>query len=90
MFGILIIVFIHAVKKLTRNHLIYLSCGLSLSFVVFYQIIGFLIYPGLVKDLVPFSFQHLLSTTMLFGFLFGGHCITFFIISLFKRFFIKA
>ena len=42
----------------------------AMSFVVTYQTIGFNFYPGLVKDVVPLSSQHLLLSSIVFAIMF--------------------
>ena len=48
----------------------------ALFFVILYNLVGFLLYPGLVKDLDLFSSEHLIRSGFLFTIVFGVYVIT--------------
>jgi uncharacterized membrane protein len=72
-----------AVIKLPVRQLFWLALFLALGCYLIQVILGFLFFPGLVKDLVFFSLDHLeamlLMTTRLFG-IFAGGLLTAFIL----------
>lgn len=64
-----IILFIFANLFLSLKSNIILSFFLASTSVIVYEIIGFWFFKGLVKDLIPFSVDHLRATIMFFVFM---------------------
>ncbi len=64
-----IILFITANIFLSLKSNIVLSFFLALASVIVYEIIGFVFFRGLVKDLILFSIAHLRTTIMFFVFM---------------------
>lgn len=70
----LVFFFIKVTFKTFRfRDIIFLSFVLSFGFIIAYSLLGFLFYPGLVKDLAPFSFDHLIRVSLFFAIIFVFH-----------------
>lgn len=65
-----------ATRILSMKKLFLLTIFLTISYALFYDILGFLLFPGLVKDIILFSFDHLI------GFLLMSICLLVFHISI--------
>jgi len=77
-FAISGIVILKALPKYEMKQSIAFSLLSALTFVIVYQVIGFVFYPGLVKDVSPFSSYHLFlsSAVFLIMFIFYNLCCT--------------
>jgi hypothetical protein len=62
-----------ALKAFRFRDLLLMAFVLSLGFIVIYNFLGFLFYPGLVKDLTPFSLDHLVRVCFFFAIIFTLH-----------------
>ena len=69
----IIVFFIVAVARLSIRELFYLSAFLTIGIICIYQVLGFSFFPGIVKDVVPFSWEHLSNIGFVTLLVFCGH-----------------
>lgn len=74
-----------AVARLSIRELFYLSAFLTISIVCIYQILGFFFFPGIVKDVVPFSWEHLTNIGLVTVLVFCSHMGSVILIMGFKK-----
>lgn len=85
---IVIIAFlIVAVKIFAIRELILLSFFLTIGAVVIHQILGYVFFPGIVKDITPFSLDHIVRIGISFALVLCSYVGTIFLIVGIKKIF---
>jgi len=65
--------FVAAVRQLSFKELVVLAVVLTMVFTAIYEVLGFAVFPGLVKDTVLFSRDHLEGLVAGAALLFAGY-----------------
>ena len=73
------------VTRLPRNQMIIFSGALSFAFVLIYEVFGFLFFPGLVKDLLPFSWEHFRASILLLVVVWTCYGLCIYVLSIAKK-----
>jgi hypothetical protein len=84
---VIIIFLIAAVKIFAIRELLLLSTFLTIGAIVIQQILGYVFFPGIVKDIKPFSLDHVVRIGMSFILVLGSYVGTIFLIAGIKKIF---
>jgi hypothetical protein len=71
--------------RFPRNQVIVFSGALSITFVLLYEVLGFFLFPGLVKDLLPFSWEHFRGSTLLLVAVWTCYGTSIYVLSIIKK-----
>ena len=84
---LIIVLLVWAVRILSLKELVLFAVFLTIGFMAIYQILGFAFFPGLVKDIIPLSSEHLRTTGTLTIIVFAGYIGCIFVILAIKKIF---